>query len=342
MASCTGAPPAIPDLQEESSSAVPSEAVQQTLANAKERVKRLRKLAEDFEGPHYYPELWNSAESRYTQAEALTPVNEQEYEDAIKTYDALGDTYDEISLQALSRYAETRNQAVQRARERALAAGAQEALPEQMDTADTTAAEAQQHYEAKAYDAFARESVAAEALYNLLETEAAALGLRSEIETQDLSRFDPDTFASAEASMEQAVSAYAGKDIAAAQEAAEAGRAQYESVLATAWEARAREQQQRALALRDEALNLKAPVAMKDAYTQADAVYTEGESAMSIKDFKQALEAFTQAVDQFLIIRDTTAKKRQTAAKAIETAQDKIADSDKRAKSAQAKLGGIR
>jgi hypothetical protein len=243
-------------------------------------VKNLRKLAEDFDGPIYFPDEWNRAESQYTQLKTLKPDTAQAYEEAIEKYTALGDTYNELSLKALPRYRENRNQIVQSAREEAVAAGAAELLPELLDTADTHAAEALRLYDAADYYAFARKSAEALAQY---------------------------------------------------QQAADAG-----------WEALAEKQRQQARALREEALNLKAPIAMPGAYQEADLVYTEGERAMSAKDFKQALEMFTQSAGQFVIVRDETAKKRQTAEKAIQTAQDKILDSDKQAKSAQAKRGGAR
>ncbi|MHB9292454.1 hypothetical protein Holit_01551 [Hollandina sp. SP2] len=339
MISCGSTPPSsVPDPQEET----PSNEIRQALTDAQERVKNLRKLAGDFEGPLYYPDEWNSAESRYAQAEALKPGSPQEYQEAIEKYTALGDTYNEIGIKAIPQYRETRNQAVQSAREGAVEAGAVEWLPEPLDKADKTAAEALRLYDVQDYYAFARESAATEALYILLKTEAASMGIRSEIETHNLSRFDPQRFAAAEEQLQQAVSAYEGQDIAAAQQAAAEALVQYQQVADTGWEALAEEQRQRVRALREEALNLKAHIAMKDAYQEADMVYTEGERIINAKNYKQALALFTQGVDLFTAVRDTTAKKRQTAEKAIQTAQDKIADSDKRAKSAQAKLGGIR
>lgn len=270
--SCGSTPPSS-EPQEES----PLEESRQALTAAQERVKNLRKLAEDFDGPQYVPDEWNRAESQYTQLKTLKPDSAQAYQEAIEKYTTLGDTYDELGLKALSRYRENRNQMVQSAREEAVAAGAAELLPELLDTADTQAAEALKRYDAADYYAFARESAAAEEGYGLLKGEALA-----------------------------------------------------------------EEQRQRARALREEALNLKAPIAMPEAYQEADLVYTEGERTMSAKDFKQALAMFTQSADQFVVVRDETAKKRQTADKAIQTAQDKILDSDKQAKSAQAKQGGVR
>jgi hypothetical protein len=339
MISCSSAPPSdAPESQEEA----PRNETLQTLTAAQERVKNLRKLAEDFEGPIYYPDEWNSAESQYAQIGALKPGSPQEYQEAIEKYTALGDTYNEIALKAIPQYRKRRDQAVQSAREEAVEAGAAELLPEPLDSADKTAAEALRLYDTQDYYAFAQESAATEALYELLKTEAAGLGIRSEIETHNLSRFDPQRFAEAEEQLQQAMSAYEEKHIAAAQEAAAEALSQYQQVADTGWEALAEEQRQRARALREEALNLKAHIAMKEAYQEADMVYTEGEQVLSAKDFKQAFELFTQGADQFTEVRDTTAKKRQAAEKAIQTAQDKIADSDKRAKSAQAKLGGIR
>jgi hypothetical protein len=339
MSSCGSAPPSgAPEPQEEA----PDNETRQALTAVQERVKNLRKRAEDFQGPVYYPDEWKSAESRYTQVEALKPGSSQEYQEAIKQYTALGDTYNDIGVKALPRYKETRDQAVQRAREGALEAGAAELLHEPLEGADKTAAEALRLYDAQDYYAFARESAAAEALYVLLQTEAAGLGIRSEIETHDLSRFDPQGFAEAEEQFQQAASAYEGKDIAGAQQAAAKALSQYRQVADTGWEALAEEQRQRARALREEALNLKAPVAMQEAYQEADMVYNEGERVLSAKNFKEALELFIQGADRFAAVRDATAQKRRTAEKAIQTAQDKIADSDKRAKSAQTKLGGIR
>jgi hypothetical protein len=339
MISCGSAPPSSTPASEEEG---PHNETVQELTSVKERTKNARKLAEDFEGPVSYPDEWNSAESRYAQAEALKPGSEQAYQEAIETYTALEDSYNAIALKAIFHYKEQRDQVLQKAREEALEAGAAALLPEVLDRADNTAAAALSRYEAQDYYAFAQESAMTEALYVLLKTEASALGIRLEIETHNLSRFDPQTFAAAEAYMQQVASAYEGKDMALAQQDATAALAQYQQVADTGWEALAEEQRQRVKALREEAVNLKAPAAMKTAFEEADSIYTEGEGFMSAKDFKQALELFTQGADQFAAVRDATMKKRQTAEKAIKTAQDKIADSDKRAKSAQAKLGGIR
>jgi hypothetical protein len=316
--------------------------MRKALRDAQERARALRQRALDFHGPDYYPDEWKAAESRFTQAEALKPESAQAYQAALDQYTALGDTYEGIGTKAIPRYKESRDQALQIARDEALEAGAAEALSEALDQADKTAQEALGLYEGQDYYAFARESAQAEALYTILKIQGASMALRSEIETYTLNRFDPPAFAAAEEALHGAMSAYEAKDSAAAQVAAEKALSAYEQVAAAGWEALAEEQRQRAYSLREEAMNLKAPVAMQEAYEEADGVYTQGEQVLAGQDFKQAFQLFTQGADQFTIVRDATIKKRQGAEKAIKTARDKITDSDKRAKSAQAKLGGMR
>ena len=88
MISCGSAPPpSTPETQEEA----PGNETRQALTAAQERVNNLRKRVEDFEGPLYYPDEWNSAESRYAQVEALKPGSPEEYQEAIETYTALGE-----------------------------------------------------------------------------------------------------------------------------------------------------------------------------------------------------------------------------------------------------------
>ncbi|MDR3170791.1 MAG: hypothetical protein LBU17_04090 [Treponema sp.] len=318
------------------------DATRQALAAAKEKADKLRTLILDFEGPTYYPGECETAESHYNQAQALNPASAADYKKAMEQYTALANEYTALSEKVLPRYVEARKEALQSARDKAIAAGAGDALAEQVAQADETVNEGLKLVEAQDYYGAADVFDDAQNRYGFIETEATCQGIRSEIETYKLNTYDPDTFAAAEQAMQTALAAYNEANIPAAQHAAEEALPQYQTVAATGWEALAAERRRRANAERTKALDIKAHIAMKDDYGAADTVYSQGEEAFSMKDFKQAVERFTPAETMFTAVYKTTAEKRKTADNAIQVADKKIADTRERAKNAQVKLAGVK
>lgn len=337
MISCKSAPAPTTEppgeTQQEDKALQPlDDTTRQALAAAQEKVESLRKLTLDFAGPTYYPAECDSAGSHYTQAQALKPTTVEDYKKAIEQYTTLAGEYQALNEKVLPRYVEERKTALQSARNKAVQAGAEDALPEQVGTADETVTEGMKLWDAQEYYAAADAFDDAQNRYGLLETEAACHGLRTEIATYNLSTYDPDTFAAAEQGMQRALSAYTAKDIPAAQSAATEALSQYQLVAATGWEALALERRQRANAERTKALDIKANIAMKNDYEAANGVYSQGDSALSDRDFKRAVECFTPAETMFTVVYKTTTEKRQTAAKTIQAAEKQIVESGDRTK----------
>jgi len=344
-----------------SSGQAPTEELHAAMARAAEA----RKRASDFESPSYFPSDWEAAEAQYTQAghiptdadlanhaaiskdndaaisEAIHRYNTAAGTDkAVEAYNEAADTYDSLFKLAVPLYAQAREDEIMALRNNLIAAGARDNFPEPLSHADKTALTALDQYEADDY--YAARDTAAQAImmYQILTTAYNAWLVRDEIEEREFESYDPDNFARAREILSDAVDAYGAENYALAQKNADEALNRYNLVLSAGWAAYAERRAALAEAERQAALDIKANIAVKDLFSEADETYKTGEDAFGSKKYEEAARQYINSEAMFIMASTSAAEKRHTAVEIMREANRRIEESDETARQAEIILEG--
>ncbi|MDR2865353.1 MAG: hypothetical protein LBV68_07085 [Spirochaetaceae bacterium] len=133
-------------------------------------------------------------------------------------------------------------------------------------------------------------------------------------------------------------SAYSEK--LAAQENVVSARDSYNEILNSYWFGKANDARERAGTARQEALKLKADVAVAQDYKNSADVFNSGEEAFTAKDYQLSVNYYIQAESLFASVAITAAEKKRLAGVALQSAEKKIEESEKIATDAEAELNG--
>lgn len=328
--------PAPPPPQEP---AGPSQAALNALDEAAARAERERKLASDFGAAVYFPEDWEAAETAYG---AIRPdrTSPQGAAEAERLYNEAADRYSEIFRRALARHVQDLEDEINQARSEALAAGIADIAPEYLDTADRTAAGARDLFDAGDY--YRADEAGREALdrYRALAAGAGAFTLREEIVRLDFSGFDADNFKLGEDAFNAALDAYEGGGPQDALSGASEAKLRFGTALKAGWAAYAA--QVRALAQRERqnALNAKADVAVKNDFTAIERIFTQAESSYRREGYEEAVNLYVKSEAGFVALAQAAEEKRRIAQAAIDAAEKKLAESETAAINADEILEG--
>ena len=144
--------------------------------------------------------------------------------------------------------------------------------------------------------------------------------LRATVSRFELSDYDPEDFASAEASYQKAEGLY-GKDNAGAKESYQAAITDYRKVIDTGFSARTRQRRTGVEKIKNDAEALKAPVASPQEYTAAETAYREAVALEQSGEFEKALDGYEKAQSLFEEVYSITAEKKRRAEQAMAEAQ---------------------
>jgi hypothetical protein len=304
-------------------------------------LERLRQFAIDIEGPSWFPDQWNTAEAQYNEAKSKTqrdtPEQVKAATDANNTAAA---SFQGLIDQSLPLYAQAREDQIISVREDALAAGIGDLAPAYLLMADKTVLDAQTKYEEKDYYGAIASAFQAVDMYEILEDGCNAYYVRQEIEDRDFIRYDPDNFDRADVAGLSAIADYEAADLESAREKAEEAHLRYNLVLTTGWQSYAAEKGASSADKRQEALRLKANVAVRNDFEAASRIFAQGDSAFKAEDYPAAADFFADAESRFITIRGIAEQKRQAAENAIRQADEKMVESEANAEKAEAILGG--
>ena len=281
------------------------------LSAARARADDARKKAADFNSSAYFPSEWEAA-----------------------------DAYDSVFELTIPLYAQAREDEIIALRDKLIAGGWLGLFPGHMVAADKVALAAYDQYEAKDY--YAAKDTADQALM-MFQTQSNAFDawlVRREIEERGFVSYDPDNYARADEILNDALDNYETENYALAYENAQEALNKYNLVLSAGWAAHADEYAARASDARQEALDAKADIAVKDVFSQADANYNAATSAMDAQKYGDAARQFAAAETQFLAAAQSAIEKRNIAALTIEEANRKIEESDETARLAELILEG--
>jgi hypothetical protein len=220
--------------------------------------------------------------------------------------------------------------------------------PDHVVAADDTVDKALGFYEAKDYYPAAYAALKALDMYQILKIGTEAYKARQEIMDYGFGRYDPDNYAAAEdvafAGLD-AFDALAFDDTVDSKDVllqAEEARLGYNLVLDTGWRSYATERQVSAGAERQNALDFKANVAVRDEYEAAQRLYNQAASSYQAQRYVEAADQYFQVEFLFAAVAETAAQKRRFAEGAIQAAQNRAAASEETARSAEAILEGGR
>jgi len=313
------------------SSTAPTQAPTEELSAAMARAEEARKRAVDFECASYFPSDWDAAEAQYAKAQS------QRTPDA---YNAAADAYDSLFKLTIPLYAQAKEDEIMALRNDLITAGARDYFPDPFSTADKTALTALDQYEAEDY--YAAKDTAAQALsmYQILTSAYNAWLVRREIEDREFEAYDPDNFDRAREILSDAIDAYGAGNYAQAQENADEALLRYNLVLSTGWAAYAELCASQAEAERQAALDVKANIAVKDLFAEADTTYKTGIDSFDSKKYEDAAKQFIDSETLFIVASTSASEKRQIAVETLREANRRIDESDETARQAELILEG--
>jgi hypothetical protein len=368
IVSCGGSPPPVetpppepPAAQEQPQPAPPArdpdleppdQAAIEDMQKALAQVDISRKRAQDIDAPGYFPPEWEAAEGHYAEAkENAADATLGDVKKTIALYQVAAETYDKLARQCIPLFYEELSEEILQARDEAIVAGIRDISPNRLEAADLCIDKALEQYDTG--NAASTNNAAAESYYAAAASAfdaldryiALALGVRAyrlgeEIQERDFGGYDPENYAFAGKSMDDAVAAYDGGDSGVALAQAEEALLRYTLVMDTGWLGYTGDLKLSAEAERRNALNYKANVAVKKAFDDADGLYTRGNAAYNAQDYAASAEYFTQAIPLFGEVIKIAEQKRVVAEEAIKTAETRIGQSEETAREAETLLQG--
>jgi hypothetical protein len=318
----------------------PSQASLDAYNQAKAKADAARKRASDFESPSYFPSDWETVEGQYNSAGSLPKSTDSELQQAAAAYNASAEAYDSLFEKTIPLYAQAWEDEIIAARDVVIATGLVPDFPEYLQNADSIALDALAKYEAKDYYAALDSAQKALTEYQALKIAADIYLVRQEILDRDFVRYDSENFNKADDTALAAYDAYNAGDIQAAADGAEEAQLRYNLVLSTAWAAYAADRRNSAAVERKKALDIKANIAVRDAFREAESVYTQAESGFRSETYEDASILYIESEARFVIVRQDAEEKRRIAEETMKEAEEKIGESDETAKKAEIIIGG--
>jgi len=312
------------------------------LQAAMDKATEARKRAMDFESPAYFPSDWNAAEQRYNAANNMHKLTDAEAAAATIAFNSATVAYNDLFEKTIPLYAQAREDEIMAARNTLIATGLTGEYPEYLNFVDGTALKALELYEAKDY--YGAKDTAAKALYEY-ESLIAAAGIyrtREEILERRFDSYDPGNFEKADEVALAAIYAAEAGNYGAAETYGEEAMLRYNLVLSNGWVAFASDRRNYAHNERQKALNLRANIAVRELFRDAEAQYTQAENALKAARYDTAASLYMDSEAKFVIASRDAEERRRRADQAIRQAEGRIEQSDNKARDAEIIIEGGR
>ena len=222
---------------------------------------------------------------------------------------------------------------IAKVRAEAMKVKADTAYPDQFKSADDTAAEAKQGYESNNFAVAQEKAQRAIPQYRTLINQMQIAELKAKIDKNDLSSYDADSYAKAEALAAQIPGLYES-DPAKAYEISQQALNYYETVKEAGFASLIDDAKKKADEAREQCDSVKAAAAMKDPYEKTVNRYRAAGIAAGNKRYEQAYNAYMTAADEFNDIYEKVKIKRAQATDAMERAKARQEASSQLAKDA--------
>ncbi|MDR2718511.1 MAG: hypothetical protein LBB89_10690 [Treponema sp.] len=295
------------------------------------RAEDARKKAVDFESPYYFPGEWEAAEAQYANAgRTKTPAD----------YHAAADAFDAVFKLTIPLYAQAREDEIMALRNSLVAAGARVSFSEIFALADKTALSALNQYEAQDYYTAKASAAKALLMFQAMTSAHNAWLAQMEVKERKFESYDADSFNRAGETLNDAMAAYQAENYSLARENANEALIRYNLVLSVGWAAYAEQRFLLAEAQRQTALEIKANIAVRDLFTEADEAYKTSVASYDSQKYEEAAKQFISSEVLFAAASASTSEKRRNAAEAIREAHEKIEKSDEAARQAEILIKG--
>ncbi|MDR0456600.1 MAG: hypothetical protein LBH20_07980 [Treponema sp.] len=305
--------------------------VMDELNTAVTRAEETRKKAGDFESPSYFPGEWEAAEAQYTNAgSAQTPA----------AYNAAADAFDAVFKLTIPLYAQAREDEIMALRNNLVAGGVRDSFPEIFALADTTALSALEQYEAQDYYT-ARDSAAkALLMYQAITSAYSAWLAQQEIKGRKFESYDSDNFSRAGEILNEATEAFKAGNFSLVREKADEALLRYNLVLSAGWAAYAELRFSLAETERKAALDIKANIAARDLFAEAEANYKTSVVSYDSQKYEEAAKQFINSEALFIAASASASEKRLYAEVVIKEARERIEKSSEAARQAEITIQG--
>jgi hypothetical protein len=301
------------------------------LSAASARSEEARKKAADFESASYFPSEWEAAEAKYADAGA------QKTQEA---HHAAADAFEAVFILTIPLYAQAREDEIIALRDVLVAGGVRDEYPEEFTEVDEIALLAYDLYDEEDYYTARETADQAVMLYQAMTDIYNAWLVREEIELRDFQSYDQANFDTADEVLNKAIEAYRQDDFAAAKENADEASQRYNLILSTAWATYAELCSSKAKTERQAAVDIKANVAMRELFTEADSNYKTAEDTYAAKNYEEAASQYIISEALFIRANESAAEKRQKAEGLIKQANEKIEESEGIAKQGEITIKG--
>jgi len=310
------------------------------LTEAISRVDKARKSAIDFEVPSYFPSEWEDTEARFSAANKMPASTSDETKAATAELNNVADRYGELFDMTIPLYAQAREDEILAIREELVKSGFSKLFPEYVEKADKIALTAKDQYEAKDY--YAARETAAEALdeYETLLWGAKILIVRQEIIDRGFVKYDQENFEKADEISKTAVASYDAGNKKGAVENAEETLLRFNNVLTNGWIAYAAERRASAISERENAIENKVNIAVREGFRDADTIFNSAEDNYKNEMYSVSAIQHVESEALFVIARQQTEEKRQLAMEIIKQAEEKIDESTETAYEAEKIIEG--
>ena len=165
---------------------------------------------------------------------------------------------------------------------------------------------------------------------------AQAREKRQEVTENKLEKLDEalfvqadNAFLNAEKLFNKGETALSAAEKSTAFKEAELALTAYSTLVDKHWFAIASEAKERSENAQQDALKLKADVAVRDDYNLTTEIHNQGEAAFKGKDYKHAVGYYNESAALYVTVAGVAAEKRRLATLALQSAESKILESEK-------------
>ncbi len=219
---------------------------------------------------------------------------------------------------------------IEKAREMAVEAGAEQYFADELMVVDVASTEAHSVYDAGG-DEQAFNDTATDILYQYRAIEQISLATKAQMRIDELGfePYDPESYAEGMAAMASTDELFSsGADGMTLYNEAKKAADAYELVLFTAFSALADEEREKFLAVKKQADEIKAGVADAENYNNSVVFFTQGDGDLAADNPESALENFTIATTSMTTVFETVTEKRRLAQEAMDRARRRIEEAE--------------
>lgn len=149
-----------------------------------------------------------------------------------------------------------------------------------------------------------------------------------------------DALAKAVAAYERGEAAVTPSEKEEAYKNAEFAFTSYTALLDKHWFELANSARQKSILAQEDALKLKANVAVRTDYDASTEIHNQGESAYRTKDYRRAARYYLESAELYEVVSGIAEEKRRIATMALQSAETKIAESEQFAANIESEFGG--